>query len=147
MIKFHQGLSDHSVYLRYFQMIALGQRTRHDRLTRICFIDYDREMALVAEHRDPQTDELRVVGLGNLGRVRGRNEAEVAVVVSDDYQGHGLGTELMRRLVEVARAEKMERVVGSTMLENTPTIALLKRVGFQVRTNFEDGVVEGEINL
>jgi acetyltransferase len=147
MIKFHERLSDHSVYLRYFQMIGLSQRTQHDRLTRVCFIDYDREMALVAEHRDLQTDERRIVGLGNLGRARGSNEGEVAAVVSDDYQGHGLGTELMRRLVQVARAEKMERVVGSTMLENKPTIAMLKRVGFQVRVNFKDQVVEGEINL
>jgi hypothetical protein len=41
----------------------------------------------------------------------------------------------------------MSRAVGSTMLENRPTIALLKRVGFQVRMNFEDHVVEGEMNL
>ncbi len=147
MIKLHEGLSDRSVYLRYFQMIGLSQRTGHDRLTRICFIDYDREMALVAEHRDPQTDERCIVGLGNLGRVRGRNEGEVAAIVSDDYQGHGLGTELTRRLVQIARAEKMERVVASTMLENKPTIAMLKRVGFRVSMNFEDHIVEAEMNL
>jgi acetyltransferase len=147
MIRFHQSLSDHSVYLRYFQMIGLSQRTQHDRLTRICFIDYAREMALVVERRDPQTEERRIVGLGNLSCVRGRNEGEVAVVVSDDYQGHGLGTELMRRLVAVARAEKLERVLGCTMTENTPTIALLKRVGFQLKVDYEDHVVEGEMNL
>ncbi len=147
MVKFHGRLSDQSVYLRYFQLVGLNQRTQHDRLTRICFIDYDREMALVAEQRDPYTEERRIVGLGNLGRVRGHNEGEVAAVVSDDYQGHGLGTELMRRLVQVARAEKMERVIGTTMMENKPTIAMLKRVGFQVRLNFEDHVVDGEMRL
>lgn len=147
MVKFHERLSDQSVYLRYFQLIGLNQRTQHDRLTRICFIDYDREMALVAEHRDPATEERRIVGLGNLGRVRGQNEGEVAAVVSNDYQGHGLGTELMRRLVQVARAEKMERVIGTTMLENKPTIAMLKRVGFQVRLNFEEHVVDAKMTL
>ncbi len=147
MIKFHERLSDRSVYLRYFQMVGLSQRTEHDRLTRICFIDYDREMALVAEHRDPVTEERRIVGLGNLNRVRARNEGEVAVIVSDDYQGHGLGTELMHRLVQIARAERMSCAVGSTMLENRPTIALLKRVGFDVKMNFEDHVVEAELKL
>jgi len=44
MVKFHERLSDRSVYLRYFQGVALHQRTTHDRLTRICFIDYDREL-------------------------------------------------------------------------------------------------------
>ncbi len=52
MIKFHEKLSERSVYLRYFQPLKLTQRTAHERLTRICFIDYDREMALVAERRD-----------------------------------------------------------------------------------------------
>ena len=49
MIEFHKKLSERSVYLRYFQPLKLTQRTAHERLTRICFIDYDREMALVVE--------------------------------------------------------------------------------------------------
>ena len=43
--------------MRYFHMMNLDQRTAHERLTRICFIDYDREMALVAEQTDPETGE------------------------------------------------------------------------------------------
>jgi acetyltransferase len=69
------------------------------------------------------------------------------VIVRDDFQGQGLGTELMRRLVRVARAERMERVIGSTMLENSPTVAMMERVGLRVRVNLEDQVIEGEINL
>ena len=49
MVKFHETLSERSVYLRYFHLMNLSQRIAHERLTRICFIDYDREMALVAE--------------------------------------------------------------------------------------------------
>ena len=51
MIEFHKKLSERSVYLRYFQPLKLTQRTAHERLTRTCFIDYDREMALVAERQ------------------------------------------------------------------------------------------------
>ena len=52
MVEFHEKLSERSVYLRYFQPLKLRQRTAHERLTRICFIDYDREMALVAERKN-----------------------------------------------------------------------------------------------
>ena len=52
MIEFHKKLSERSVYLRYFQPLKLTQRTAHERLTRICFIDYNREMALVAERKN-----------------------------------------------------------------------------------------------
>ena len=52
MIEFHKKLSERSVYLRYFQPLKLTQRTAHERLTRTCFIDYNREMALVAERKN-----------------------------------------------------------------------------------------------
>ena len=55
LIKLHQALSERTVYLRYFQPLKLSQRTAHERLTRICFIDYDREMALVVEHKKKKT--------------------------------------------------------------------------------------------
>ena len=53
MVDFHAGLSEHSVYMRYFHALQLSQRVAHDRLTRICYIDYDREMVLVAVQRQP----------------------------------------------------------------------------------------------
>ena len=84
------------------------------------------------EETDVAVFNTRIVGLGNLGRVRGRNEGEVAVIVSDDYQGHGLGTELMRRLVEVARAEKMTRVIGSTMWVEATLCPRWIRMNFNV---------------
>ncbi len=59
MVKFHETLSERSVYMRYFQPLKLSTRTAHERLTRICFIDYDREMALVAERRHPAGGEPR----------------------------------------------------------------------------------------
>ena len=55
MVDFHKELSERSVYLRYFQPLKFSQRTAHERLTRICFIDYNREMALVAE-RGPKRE-------------------------------------------------------------------------------------------
>ena len=54
MVKFHETLSEQSVYFRYFHHVRLSQRVAHERLTRMCFIDYAREMALVAERRDPR---------------------------------------------------------------------------------------------
>ena len=62
MVKYHESLSEHSVYLRDFHMIALGQRVAHERLIRICFNDFDREMALVAESKDG------ILGVGRLSR-------------------------------------------------------------------------------
>jgi acetyltransferase len=55
MVKFHGTLSDRTVYLRYFSSLSLAMRTAHEQLGRICFSDYEREMVLVAEYKDPQS--------------------------------------------------------------------------------------------
>ena len=108
MVKFHETLSERSVYLRYFHLMNLEQRIAHERLTRICFIDYDREMALVAERRNPETGESEILGVGRLMKIHGTNEGEVAVLVSDKWQGHGLGKELLARLLIVGADEKLD---------------------------------------
>src|SRR2546430_13633928 len=85
LIKLHGALSDRSVYLRYFQPLKLSQRTAHERLTRICFIDYDREMALVVEQKTADgTPE--IIAIGRLSKLHGRNEAELAVLIDDRCQ-------------------------------------------------------------
>ena len=56
LVKFHETLSGESVYHRYFSALNLSQRITHERLTRICFNDYDREIALVAELKPAKGD-------------------------------------------------------------------------------------------
>ncbi len=113
MVRFHETLSDRSVYLRYFCTFSLSRRVEHERLLRICFGDYDREMALVAVRTDPDTEERRIIAVGRLNKLHAGNEGEVAVLVSDQYQRLGLGKELLRRVVQIARDEKLRRVGGN----------------------------------
>src|SRR5581483_5821326 len=70
MIKFHQALSERTVYLRYFQPLKLSQRTAHERLTRICFTDYDREMPLVVERKKADGDR-EILAVGRLSKLHG----------------------------------------------------------------------------
>ena len=65
MVEFHANISERSVYFRYLHLMGLTQRIAHERLTRVCFIDYDREMALVAEHRDA-AGRASIIGVGRL---------------------------------------------------------------------------------
>jgi acetyltransferase len=109
MVKFHETLSDRSVYLRYFYSLSLSSRVAHDRLVRICFADYDREMAIVADSRDA-AGQHRILGVGRLVKSHAKNEGEVAVLVSDACQNQGLGLELFRRVIQIARDENLSRV-------------------------------------
>jgi acetyltransferase len=131
--QFHETLSDWSVEMRYFHPLKLAQRTAHERLTRICFVDYDRELALVAEHTDPRTGDRTILGVGRLRKLRGVNEAEVAIIVSDRWQRHGLGTELLRRLLHVGRAEGLDRLTGLMLSENRAMQRMCRQLGFRLQ--------------
>ncbi|MBT8400707.1 MAG: bifunctional acetate--CoA ligase family protein/GNAT family N-acetyltransferase, partial [Rhodothermia bacterium] len=92
MHQFHSRLSEQSVYQRYMQALKFSQRVEHSRLTRICFIDYDREMALVAE-KENGGGEPEILAVGRLSKEPGTNEAEFSIIIIDEYQRHGIGTE------------------------------------------------------
>ena len=147
MVRFHETLSDQSVYLRYFQALKLSQRTAHERLTRICFIDYDREMALVVERRDPKTGEREILGAARLTQIYGREEAEFALLISDPYQRQGLGTELLRRLVQIGRDERLKKIRADILTDNTAMQRVCKKVGFRLRREVGDPLVSAELNL
>jgi acetyltransferase len=138
MVKFHEAVSDRSVYLRYFHMESLSSRVDHERLFQKCFIDYDREMALVADYLNPETGEHEILGVARLTKTIGERDAEVAVLVSDAKQGQGIGTELLGRLIEVARGEKLERVIANILPENLAMRSLANRFAFIATPSEED---------
>ena len=143
IVRFHGTLSERSVYLRYFHAINLEHRVAHERLTRLCFIDYDREMALVAERKD--SDE--IVGVARLTRLHDGDAAEFAVVVSDKVQGHGLGTELLQRLVDIGRAENVGVIRGYIVAENVAMQGVAKKLGFRLSYSQEEQLMIAELSL
>jgi acetyl coenzyme A synthetase (ADP forming)-like protein len=147
MVRFHETLSERSVYLRYFHLMNLEQRTTHERLTRICFIDYDREMALLAVRRNAETGESEILGVGRLMKIHGTEEAEIAVLISDHWHGKGLGKELLARLVKVAADDKLTRVVADILPDNRGVMRILDKLGFSLKHSLDDDVVRAELQL
>jgi acetyltransferase len=147
MAKFHETLSDRSVYLRYFHMENLSSRVAHERLIRKCFVDYDREIAIVAELVNCTNGRHEIIAVGRLTRIHGTRDAEVAVLVADQYQHGGLGTELLARLIQVARDEKLDRVVATILFENVAMRGLVSRCGFKFQGKADMGVVQAILAL
>ncbi len=139
MVNFHQSLSEERVYHRYFNALQVSERIAHDRLLRICFNDYDREIALVAEYRpaaNPKAAE--ILGVARLSKLRRDNNAEFALVISDAWQRLGLGEELLKRLVNVGKAEKTSRIVGHILPENHAMQHVCRKLGFALEHD-DDG--------
>jgi acetyltransferase len=131
-VQFHKSLSEQSVYFRYFHLMKLSQRIAHERLARLCFIDYDREMALVVDYKNPATGEREIMAVGRLSKSHSASEAEFALLVSDPFQRLGLGTELLRRLVEIGRDEGIKRITADILPENVAMQRVCEKLGFRL---------------
>jgi len=147
MVKLHESLSEESVYFRYFHMMGLQQRTAHDRLVRICFLDYDRDMTLVVDYTDPQTGEHQILGAARLTKSHGVNEAEFSMIVSDRHQCKGLGTELLRRLVEIGRDEDLDMITAEVLAENQAMRRVCEKLGFLISHTEDHTIVKAELVL
>jgi acetyltransferase len=147
MVAFHKTLSDESVYARWLHMIKLSQRIAHERLIGICFLDYDREMALVAERTDPESGQPELLGVGRIIKDQVANEAEFAVLVTDRFQHHGLGTELLRRLIQVGRDEHLQRLTGDILTENLGMQRACQALGFSLHYSPADQLMKAELVL
>ncbi len=145
MVGFHQSLSDESIYLRYAHSLKLQHRIAHERLKRICFIDYDRQIVLVADFKNPQTSNHEILGVGRLSKLHGTNKAEFAVIVSDRFQHEGLGTELMKLILEIGREEKLEAIVGYILLSNYKMQSICRKLGFQLQPDRDRGMIKATV--
>ncbi|MBR8840347.1 MAG: bifunctional acetate--CoA ligase family protein/GNAT family N-acetyltransferase [Stigonema ocellatum SAG 48.90 = DSM 106950] len=146
MVQFHKTLSEESVYFRYFHLIKLSHRIAHERLTRICFIDYESEMALVVEYQNPETQTREILAVGRLSKLHGTNEAEFAIVVSDRYQCRGLGTELLLRLLQVSRDEQLSTISADILTDNVAMQRVCEKVGFHIEQTADPTVVRAFID-
>jgi acetyltransferase len=148
MRKFHESLSDKTVYMRYLSPMLLSARITHERLARVTHNDYDREIALVAEGDDDE-GEKAIFGVARLSKLRGRDEeARYTMLISDKYQGQGLGKELLTRIIKIGRDEKIKRIIALMSPKNEPMKKLCRAVGFSsFEIDSENGMLKAQIQL
>ena len=136
-LEFIRGLSTETSRFRFFQII---KDLPHEALVRFCNIDYDREMAFIAETREGE--KRREIGVARLIIEPNRKRGEFAVVVADKHQASGLGTKLVDMLIGVAKEKGIESVYGIIMSENLKMIRLCEKLGFSIRREEENIVAE-----
>jgi acetyltransferase len=104
-------------------------------------------MALVADRVNPWTGQREIVGVGRLSKLAGANEAEVALLVSDSFQGHGLGGALMQRLLGFARDEGLDTLRMMLFSDNQPMRRVAERFGFELGEDKSDVTLDAYLTL
>ncbi len=121
-----KSLSEDSVRFRFFEII---KEMSHDTLSRYCNLDYDREIAIVAE---PQNDR-RMIGAVRLILDSERKNGEFAIMVSDSWHGLGLGSKLMDYIIDIAKDLKLETIYSYVSLANIKMTGLCCKKGFETK--------------
>jgi acetyltransferase len=145
MVEFHKTLSEETVHNRYFGMLKLEERIAHERLTRICFNDYAREIALAVE-RHGKDGVRQIIGIGRLARTLVEGEAEFALVISDPWQRQGLGSALTEKVIEIAKAEGITKLNAGIMAGSTGMQTVCKKAGFTLH-RLSDGEYLADMQL
>jgi acetyltransferase len=140
LVELFESLSPRSVYMRFFTPM---KRLPHSMLARFTQIDYDRHIALVALAESDSKEKM----LGVARVIMGRNlrEAEFSVVVSDLWQGKGIGAALLQRCLSIAKERGIQKVMGTVLVENTQMLALGRKLGFNIKK--ELGIPEYELSI
>jgi len=134
------SLSDNSMYRRF---ISVRKDMPHERLQEFTIIDYSKEMVILAVLNQREKEE--IVGLGQYGIDEATHSAEVAVVVKDDYQNKGIGTELLSYLTYLAKKQGLFGFTAEVLVENSPMLHLFEKMGFDIETRNAEGVYELKI--
>jgi GNAT superfamily N-acetyltransferase len=138
LVQFHETLSSETVYLRFF---SVHPHLSDPEVHRFTHVDHRDREAIVALHGDD------IVGVARYDRLPGRDEAETAFVVTDTWQGRGLGAALLRHLAGLARAEGLTRLLAETLPHNRRMLAVFHHAGLPLTTRVEDGVVHVTLEL
>jgi acetyltransferase len=127
--EFVNGLSAPTGY----QRLMSARRPSLEELVRFTDIDYERERALIAT--TPVHGRERQIGVARYVKESSPGDAEFAIVLSDDWQGRGLGTRLLVSLVVAAKSHGVRRLVGTTSSVNSGMLALARKLGFKLASD------------
>jgi len=139
---FFYSLSDKSLYRRFS---SARTDMPHERLQEFVIIDYTKKMIILAVKEQEGKEE--ILGLGQYEINEGTRTAEVALVVKDDYQRQGMGTELLTYLTQLAKKQGLLGFTAEVLVENRPMFRLFEKMGFDTEERSEAGVSELEMTF
>ncbi len=140
-LEMFQKFSEKSIRYRFFNVI---KDTPHEMRVRYCNIDYDREIAIVAEMSED--GQRKILGVVRVPIEPDKKTGEIAFIVADPWQGLGLGSKMVDHMIEICKDKKLETIYGVMLSDNYRAIDLMKKMGFAIK-QLGNGTVKATLNL
>jgi acetyltransferase len=146
MIRFHERISEESIYLRYFEYLGLDRRTSHERLVRICTNAPD-SYAIVVERPAALHRPAAILAVGRLTKTSEPYVATFDTLMTDEEKAPQLGKVLLKRLIKLAPAFGFQALTGELLVADHDTLNLCRALGFSLQTLPEGGMVRVTLDL
>ena len=140
-LEMFQSFSEESIRYRFFQML---KDTPHEVRVRYCNVDYDREIAIVAEI--VENGKRKILGVSRVSIESDEKSGEIAFIVSDYWQGLGLGTKMVDYTLDIVKEKGIERIFAIMLQDNYRALSLTKKMGFKI-DYLSDGTVKATLDL
>jgi acetyltransferase len=146
IIKFHKGLSERSVYMRYFKSLSLGCGLRMRAWLRSVLLIPKARLSVLPLSPAPPSGDPKILAVARLSGLSDPGKAELAVLVLDESHGFGLGSGVLRRLIQAARDRRITQIEAKMLRDHTAIQRVLKNVGFRFRLS-DPRFVRAVLNL
>lgn len=146
MIRFHQRITEESIYMRYFEYLGLEQRTSHERLVRICANTPD-SYAIVIEWPEALHHPKAILAVGRLTKTLEPYVVTFDTLISDEKKAPQLGKMLLQRLIKLTRAFGFHVLTGELLVADHDTLNLCRALGFSLQALPQDGLVPVTLDL
>ena len=142
VVSFCKNLSEDTLISRYGKSFNINNYFTHDKLIKICFCDYSKEITFVMEK-----DE-KIIAMSRLIKIfSSKEEATISILIQDCYQKSGLGTKIIEFLIGVAKKEKIKILYVAMFEENVAMKALCEKFNFKIHKDEIDGIIKAELKI
>jgi len=146
MVRFHQHISEESIYMRYFEYLGLDRRTSHERLFRVCTNTPD-SYAIVVEWPAASYHLAAILAVGRLTKTSDPYAAVFDMLITDEAKTPQLGKMLLHRLIKLAHAFGFQILTSDLLVADHDMLNLCRSLGFSLQTLPQEGLVRVTLEL
>jgi len=146
MVRFHEHISEESIYMRYFEYLGLDRRTSHERLMRVC-ANTPESYAIVVEQPATPHRPAAILAVGRLTKTSKTYVATFDTLLAENEEPSRLGKVLLDRLIKLARAFGFQALTGELLVADHDALNLCRALGFTLQTLPEDCLVRVTLDL
>ncbi len=137
MISFHKQLSEETKLHRYLKILHYDEKSLKEKMSRLCFNDYDLEIALVVQSIHFTKEE--ILAVSRLSKVPDTKKGWFTLIVQDSWQGKGIGFQLLQNMLSIAEEEKIETLFAKMLPQNKRMLSICTKLGFSSKK--EEGYI------